>query len=242
MKAINQQLDALNQIKVTDQNITDIELARVALAQKAAAAQVQQLLALGSLKDGWDAFWIEQQEQAEKPGKILYDGMNDAMNKLSGDLTKIVTGQHKKTTFGKDIESVGTSMVQASIKSMMQRSLGAVGKHVASAKPTGTAADPIYVVPMGPNPRVSLPGSGQLPPALSGAATGAAKSAGSGLLGWLGGLFGKGGGGGTAVDSSIEFMANGTDNADPGHVYGVAEAGEAELIQPEEFQPHHAVK
>jgi len=241
LRAITQQLDALNKIKVTDQNITDIELARVALAQKAAEIEIQRLLALGTLKDGWDAFWIEMQEQAEKPGEILFEGMNDALNKVTANLTKLVTGQHKKTSFGKDLQSVGNSMVQSSMKAMLQKGLGSLGKLMGvkppTGKPDGTPTNPYYVVMQGANTDdPGAPGAGT-PNPTAGAGGAVAKGAlgalGGAIGGWLGKLFSSGGGSqaATAVSSSISFMSGGGD-ADPGRVYGVAEAGEAELISP----------
>jgi hypothetical protein len=122
---------------------------------------------------------------------------------------------------------------------MMQKGLGALGKKFGigpAGKADGTVQNPYHVIVDGAgtpkNPLSSLPGIGQLPAALGGGATSGGGILG-GIGGWLGKLFGSGAASsaGESVTSSIKFMAGGGD-ADPGRVYGVAEAGEAELISP----------
>lgn len=95
--------------------------------------QVEELLRLGSIKDGWDAFWISMNEQAEKPGKILYDGMHSALDKLSADAAKLLTdpkqwkGSNIRKMFGQTFHTVGEQMVESSVKSMAQTGLGKLG-------------------------------------------------------------------------------------------------------------------
>lgn len=81
LRQLSQDVEALNSIKVTEGNVLDIELARKTLNDQILDSVVKQKLALGSLMDGWDAFWLEMQEQAAKPGQILYEGMNSALER-----------------------------------------------------------------------------------------------------------------------------------------------------------------
>jgi hypothetical protein len=251
LKQLAQEVDALNSIKVTTQNVQDIEAARKALNDQILESTVQQKLAIGDLASGWNAFFISMQEQAEKPGKILFDGMNSALDKVSGDLANLLTGQDSKkgsfkASLGKDLQSVGKSMTQSSLKSMAQMGLSALGSkfgiHAPGAgKPDGTAANPLHVISArggttggpdtddpgsGANDADPLPakasrgsGLGQLVnPLLSGIGNLAAKHLGNMFMGM-------------GASRGISFMARGGD-ADPGKIYGVAEAGEAELISP----------
>lgn len=198
-------------------------------------------------------------------------------------MTKLVTGQQKKTSWGKDLESTGRSMAQSSIKAIIQRGLGELGKKFGikppAAKPDGTAAHPYHAVIDGDKSASGdskddtssgaggargvflglldkIFGHGQAPAATSGAGkpdgtqgnpfyvieesqrgSSGGSLGGLGVLGggYLGGIFGavEGGGAGAAesITSSISYMSSGGD-ADPGRVYGVAEAGEAELVSP----------
>jgi hypothetical protein len=235
------QLDKLNQIEAVlkqqqkdrgdtlelETGLRDIENQRLQLA-------VQEELKLRGARDGLKAFFLEMQEDAKSSANIVYDALNSALDKVSDQMSNLMTG--KKTSFGKAFESLGGDMVKESTKSMLQTGLGALGKRMgisAPGKPDGTQMNPFYVVQTG---GATAPGQTGTTPAL-GAVANAAGSAGlNGALASIGGFFGKlfgrsGSSGIPSVTSSISFMAGGGD-ADPGKVYGVAEAGEAELISP----------
>jgi hypothetical protein len=104
----------------------------------------------------------------------------------------------------------------------------------ATGKPDGTATNPFYVVMQS-----VAAASGQSGPSLAlgnvvnAVGNNGMSSALAGIGGFVGKLFGRGGGsaGIPSVTSSISYMANGGD-IDPGRIYGVAEAGEAELVSP----------
>jgi hypothetical protein len=195
---------------------------------------VQEELKLRGAKDGIKAFFLEMQEDAKSTASIVYDALNSTLDKVSAEFGNLAMG--KKTSFGKDFESIGQDMVKQSTKSMMQTGLGALGRRMginAPGKPDGTQPNPFYVVLIG---GATAPGQTGTTPALGAVAKAAGLPGMGGLLSGIGGfvgkLFGHGGSSGTpSVTSSISFMANGGD-MDPGKIYGVAEAGEAELISP----------
>ena len=143
---------------------------------------------------------------------------NEALDMVSGNLAKDVTGQHKQAHWGQDMKNIGGNMVQSAIKSALQMGL----------KKIGTKQNPAYVIVVGgtpmANPLASLPGVGQLPPALGGAL----KAGGGFLGGLLGKLFGSGVG---SSSSSIQFMADGGDTY-PGRSYVVGDGGEPEMFTP----------
>ena len=93
---------------------------------------VQHKLELGTLRDGWAAFWLSMEEQAEKPGKILFDSMNKTLDDLSAQLAKLITRQ--KTSFAEMFKSIGTSMIESSIKSGIQKGLGELAKIILPKK------------------------------------------------------------------------------------------------------------
>jgi hypothetical protein len=240
--AYSDQLEKLNQIEGVLQkqkkdhgDTLELEMALRDVENQRLQLAVQEELKLKGAKDGIKAFFLEMQEDAKSAANIIYDTLNSALDKVSDQFAKLLTG--KKTSFGKMFESIGQDMVKESTKAIMQKGLGALGKslgiHPPTGKPDGTALNPYHVVVQGATPGTA--GAPADPTAAAGGAVakGALGALGATVGGWLGKLFGSGAGSqaATAVSSSITFMASGGD-ADPGRVYGVAEAGEAELISP----------
>jgi hypothetical protein len=103
-------------------------------------------------------FFREMTWQAESAGKILYDSMHRALDSLSSEMGKLLTGQ--KTSFGKTIQGIGEGMVSSTVKSLATRGLGEVGKHIpgplgevlkgasaaAAGKADGSAHSPFHVI------------------------------------------------------------------------------------------------
>jgi hypothetical protein len=88
--------------------------------------QRDQALAVGGLQDGLRAFFLDMETQAEKPGKILYDGLQSALDKTTDSLAKIFTGQ--KGNFAKVFQGFGEELANASTKSLLKTGLGEIGK------------------------------------------------------------------------------------------------------------------
>ncbi len=183
-------------------------------------------------------FIVDMQGQSKNLGDILYDGAHSGLDRLSDQFSKLITGQ--KTSFGAMFKSIGEDLTKESVHSGLQKGLGALGKHFGihapTGKPDGSQGNPFWVIPIGngapANPLAGMVPS--LPPALGkSASSGGLGGIFNGIGGFIGGLFGKGSGGGSQgmSTSSITFMAGGGD-AEPGKVYGVGEAGEAELVSP----------
>lgn len=149
----------------------DLEIDRERIEKDIADTLAKQALATGSLMDGLKAFFIEADIQAAKPGQILYDGLNHAVDGLSQSLEKAMTGQ--KANWGQMMKSIGDQMLQATIKSGIQKGLGGLdggGKNQSDSvmgrigkvlgvpqrktdpktslekRPLGTAADPVHTV------------------------------------------------------------------------------------------------
>lgn len=118
--------------------LRDIENERLAIS-------VKQALAGGTAKDGVRAFFLEMQQEAKTAAVIIYEALNSALDKVSDQFTKLITGQ--KTDFAKMFQEVGQDMLKSSIKSGLQNALGALGKKLGiEAKPDGsTPAKALWV-------------------------------------------------------------------------------------------------
>ena len=99
--------------------IRDEEDARLKIA-------VQQELAERNAMAGVRAFFLEMEEQAKSSASIIYETLNSAVDKVSDNLTKAMTGQ--KTAWAAMFKSLGEEELKSSVKSGLQTGIGAVGK------------------------------------------------------------------------------------------------------------------
>ena len=95
-------------------------------ADKYRQTQIDELLRLGTVKDGWAALWLEMQQKAEQPGEILFKGMMSAVDGVSKNLADLGSG--KKGNWGKTFEDIGRQMQEATIKSVLHQGLGALAR------------------------------------------------------------------------------------------------------------------
>jgi hypothetical protein len=118
----------------------DQERALLAIENERLKVAVDQALAGRTAKDGVRAFFLEMQQQAKSAAEIIYESLNSALDKVSDQFTKLITGQ--KTDFGKMFQEVGQDMLKSSIKSGLSNVLGAVGKKLGiTGKPDGSSRD-----------------------------------------------------------------------------------------------------
>jgi hypothetical protein len=89
---------------------------------------VQQQLAQRDAMSGVRAFFLEMQEQAKSTAAIIYETLNKALDQVSSNLTKLITGQGKKGDWGKLFKGLGEQLVQSVIKAGLEKGLGALGK------------------------------------------------------------------------------------------------------------------
>ena len=194
---LTQQLSVLNslatdQSKLAESGVTlrDIDLNRLRIQHEILDTLSQQALATGSLMDGLRAFFTEASAQAEKPGKILHDGLTHATDGVAESLSRAMTGQ--KAGWGEMLRGVAQGMVKSSVKTLEEKGIEALGKKfpglhlpVPGAKgPSLAAGDPGHVIvdnlatgnvpgltpkslPGTLSPRMpgSIPGSIPIPPA-----------------------------------------------------------------------------
>jgi hypothetical protein len=110
--------------------LTYAQQIQVATAQqdifdKAIDQTVQSMVRFGDARDGVDAFFLDMQKQAQSTASIVYDSLHSAFDKISEQLTQLVTGG--KTSFAKMFEDIGRQMVQSVIKKELQEGLKKLG-------------------------------------------------------------------------------------------------------------------
>lgn len=236
-------------------NLADVERARRDILDAELKIMVEQQLALRTAASGVRAFFLEMQEQAKSTGQILYESLNNGLNRFSASLTKAITGQ--KPQWEKMFKSIGSEMLEKSIRSGAQLGLGKLGDLIPGVKEAKDKAKKAAELDKGwgksetqawwvrwagsaPGSAGGGNGTGPLNPTIlqgNGGllGTGSVPRYSSGIAGILqeiGGLFGGGGGGSTpSVTSSVSFpgFATGGD-ASPGQSFLAGEAG-PELIR-----------
>jgi hypothetical protein len=166
LRSLQEQQKALADIVVTSKNASDVALAREALEDKILEVQKQQALAIGTVQQGWRAFFLEMQKKAEDPGRILYQGMTSALDGVSRNLSMLTTGG--KTNWGQTFTDIGRQMNESATRAILQKSLGALGEKLGIKKPDGTKQNPIFVSPVDSqgNPLGSVTGGRPSPNAL----------------------------------------------------------------------------
>lgn len=147
LRAIDEQIKKLQEAKATLGDTLAIEIQLRDLENQRIQELVKESLGMRGARDGVRAFFLEMQEDAKSSAQIVYDALNSSLDRVSANLAKLFTG--KKTDWGKAFEEIGGQMVESTIKSSLQKGLGALGKHfgidIGGNKPDGTRGNPIWV-------------------------------------------------------------------------------------------------
>jgi hypothetical protein len=228
--AIGQQL-ALREKTLESQIALGIEEGKDVSAAVIALGQLQrQMAAMKASAEGWASFFVDMQNSAKTSQQIAQDGIRSAVDRLSGSIADVATG--KKGNFGKDFQEIGRQMLQETIKSGLQRSLGSLGQKLGIHKPTFNIGDPGHVIVD------NMPSNGSAAPGGIKPATGSGGGARpwggpGGIFGGSagGGIFNYAGGGPSFSSSPFGGMMAGGGDVDPGMIYGVNENGR-EYFQP----------
>lgn len=238
LQRIGEMRAELQKIKVSQGDTLAIEISLRDLENQRLHILAEESLRLGGLRDGVRAFFLEMQTDAKRASEILYEAMNSALDRTSSNLAKLLTGQ--KTNWAQAFQEIGGQMVESSIKSTLQKGLGALGSKLGldkfgfdlGGKPDGSSESKALWVRM--------TAAGTLKPALQGVPGGidlgglfGGGSKGGMIFSFLGKLFGGAAGGGESVSSSLSFptrVAGG--EVDRSIAYLVGETG-PELFVPE---------
>ncbi len=185
-----------------------------------------------------DDFINEQRASAKTAGDILYEEGNSAVDRVSEQFGKLLTGQ--KTNFKDMFRGIFEDITKEATKSAIQKGIGKLGdlfgkKAAPLGKPDGTAENPFHVIVDDDKGSLKNPLEDFAPSLSPSAGDGSGLGELFGAFGALGGLFGAASGAAAGatevVTSTITYMAGGGD-VYPGNIYNVAEAGEGELITP----------
>ena len=69
--------------------------------------------------------FLDMQKQAKTTAGIMYEALHSAFDKLSDNLTELITGG--KTSFAAMFQDIGKQVLNSSIKQGLQKGLGALG-------------------------------------------------------------------------------------------------------------------
>jgi hypothetical protein len=83
------------------------------------------LLRSNNARDGVAAFFLDMQKQAKTTAGIMYDALHSAFDKLSDNLTELITGG--KTGFAAMFQNIGKQVLNSTIRQGLQKGLGALG-------------------------------------------------------------------------------------------------------------------
>jgi hypothetical protein len=179
---------------------------------KATDETINLLLREGSMGDGVKAFFLKMQEEAKSAATQIYEVMNETFNKLSTNLTDLLTAPNRQARkeainqFSTMFADMGKNLLDNAIKSQMQTGLGLLGKAfgvtMPGNKPDGTTAQLALWVRSADAAPGSGSGSGIVGTLLGGGASSGSSGSSSGGGGILGSLFGLLGGGGSSGDTS----------------------------------------
>lgn len=103
VQKLQDQINLLNEAKTAQGETLAIEIELRDLENQRLHALAAESLALGSARDGVRAFFLDMQADAKKTSQIVYDTLNSAVDRVSSNAAKLLTGQ--KTEWGKRFRS-----------------------------------------------------------------------------------------------------------------------------------------
>lgn len=227
LETLKMEEDELKKVAVTAQNRADVERVTRDLLNERLKILSEEALAQRSAEAGVRAFFLDMQADAKSSGQIVYEALHSALDRTSSEFAKLFTRQH--TDFRKLFGGIGETIIQESIKSSMQKGLGALGKKIFGADFGGKRGDtptmPMYVWNVNGGAGGAAGSLSQILIPQSGVSGGGGLnlgrifggSAGGGIFNFLGHLFG----GGRAAGGDVS----------PGEAYTVGERG-IELFSP----------
>jgi Lambda phage tail tape-measure protein (Tape_meas_lam_C) len=123
---LTEQIEVLQQIQALEKDNVAVGIALRDLENDRLKLLVDETLKLGTARDGLRAFFLEMQESAKNAAEIVKDTLDSALEKTSGNLAKLLTGQ--KASWSKEFHDLGEQALKGSIKSGLQTGLGQLGK------------------------------------------------------------------------------------------------------------------
>ena len=123
---LTEQIGVLEQIQALNKGNLAVGIALRDLENDRLKLLVDETLKLRGVRDGFKAFLLEMQEDAKSAAEIIKETLDSALEKTSGNLAKLLTGQ--KASWSKEFQDVGEQMEQGTVKTALQMGLGALGR------------------------------------------------------------------------------------------------------------------
>lgn len=150
LENLQQEISILEQMKAEGKDSLAVEISLRNLRNEQIRILAEQQLQMRRASDGMRAFFIEMTADGKSAAQQTYEAFHEAFDRITSELAKLVTGQ--KFSFGKMFKELGGHIVENNIKSLAQKGLGALAKHIpgvggilGQGKPDGTQKNPIWV-------------------------------------------------------------------------------------------------
>ncbi|HXJ40521.1 MAG TPA: phage tail tape measure C-terminal domain-containing protein, partial [Bryobacteraceae bacterium] len=125
----------LEEIRAQMGDSLTIQLSLRKIEQERLQVLIEQSLSLRGARAGVEAFFTEMRKDAQAASAVVYETLNSAVDKVSSNLSKLLTGQ--KASWGALFKGLGEDLLKSTIKTGIQKGLGALGKKLG----LGSAAD-----------------------------------------------------------------------------------------------------
>jgi len=164
LRTIKEQVQWIEKRRGEINDETAVVVALKDLERQRLQAMIQQQLAIGTARAQMKAFFLEMQASAKQTGDVLYRSMTSAVDRVSDELAKFLSGQ--KTNFAQMLQGMGEAMLRETLKAGFAKgitSLHDLIRHkkagsgdpqnigvtppgsAADNEPTGSASDPFTV-------------------------------------------------------------------------------------------------
>jgi hypothetical protein len=121
LASLNQQITALKTIRAQQGSSLEIEISLRRLENDRLHIMAEQALATGRARDGLRAFFLDMQQQSKRSGDILYEALHSALDGISTNFVKLITGQ--KSAFGEMFRGIGDQILTSIVKKGAQAGL-----------------------------------------------------------------------------------------------------------------------
>lgn len=134
LESINQQISALQQIRATQGDSLNVEISLKALEVERTRVLSDQMLAVGTMRDGMVAFFREMATEGESAAQQVHDAFRSAFGGVNDELSKLMTGQ--KTSWGSMLQQLGQQISKMGLRDLEH----AIAAKVFSPKTPGIIA------------------------------------------------------------------------------------------------------
>lgn len=134
LDSINEQVNALQQLRATQGDSLNIEISLKALEQERTHILSEQALAVGTMRDGMAAFFREMATDGESAAQQVHDAFASAFNGINDQLSRLTTGQ--KTSWASFFQQFGQQVSKMALMDLEHQ----IAKKVFTVKTPGTVA------------------------------------------------------------------------------------------------------